>query len=218
MDAIYDDVFCGQDILDLTENLKLTSNDTTVIFSIDGAQLYQNKKSDTWIAIWIITNYDPKTRYRSKHILPALVVPGPNKPKNVDSFLFQTFHHLSAIQRENNGAGIQVFDASKKKIVDSHVIPIFATADAVGLVELNGRVGHHGCRGCRKGCPMCGCHKPGSGHYFSAHLKPNNYTVEECSHPDFKFASFVFQTTPEQYELDLSLVTESLDQADYKRN
>ena len=44
----------------MTANLKLTSDDTTVIFSLDGAQLYQNKKSDTWIAIWIIVEYDPK--------------------------------------------------------------------------------------------------------------------------------------------------------------
>ncbi|KAF8955107.1 hypothetical protein BDZ97DRAFT_1619993, partial [Flammula alnicola] len=49
LDAIYDDIFCGSDVLDLAEDLKLTSDDTTVIFSLDGAQLYQSKKSDTWI-------------------------------------------------------------------------------------------------------------------------------------------------------------------------
>ena len=114
LDIVYDDIFCGHDVLKMTTNLELTSNDTTVIFSLDGAQLYQNKKLDTWIAIWIITDYDPKTRYRSKHVLPAVIVPGPNKPKNIDSYLFRTFHHLSAIQRENNGASIRVFDAIKE--------------------------------------------------------------------------------------------------------
>ncbi|KAF8962353.1 hypothetical protein BDZ97DRAFT_1625860, partial [Flammula alnicola] len=49
LDAVYDDIFCGDDILKLTETLHLTSDDTTVIFSLDGAQLYQSKKSDTWI-------------------------------------------------------------------------------------------------------------------------------------------------------------------------
>jgi len=122
LDTVYDDIFCGEDILNITSNLKLTSNNTTVIFSLDGAQLYQNKKSDTWIAIWVITDYDPKTRYQSKHVLPAVVVPGPNKPKNIDSFLFRTFHHLSAIQREDNGAGIRVFDAVKKSVVSSQLV------------------------------------------------------------------------------------------------
>ena len=133
LDAIYDDIFCGSDVLDLCEDFNFTSNDTTVIFSLDGAQLYQNKKSDTWNAIWIITNYDPKTRYRSKHVLPAAIVPGPNKPKNLDSFLFRTFHHLSAIQREDNGAGMKVYDAIKQEVVSSQIALLFATADAVGF-------------------------------------------------------------------------------------
>ena len=116
LDAIYDDIFCGSDVLDLSEDLELTSDNTTVIFSLDGAQLYQSKKSDTWIAIWIITDYNPKTRYCSKHVLSAAIVPGLNKPKNIDSFLFHSFHHLSAIQHQDNDAGIKVYNAIKKEV------------------------------------------------------------------------------------------------------
>ena len=118
---VYDDIFCGNDFLNLSERYALTSNDTTVLFSLDGAQLYQNKKSDTWIAIWVILDYDPKTRYQSKHILPALIIPGPNKPKELDSFLFRGFHHLSSIQRENNGAGLRVWDGLQAAIVSSRI-------------------------------------------------------------------------------------------------
>jgi len=215
---VYDDIYCGKDLLDLARNLKLTSNDTSVMFLYNGAQLYQNKKSDTWIAIWIITNYDPKLRYKTKHIMPALIVPGPNKPKNLDSFLFRSFHHLSAIQREDNGHSIKVYNAIKKKVVSSRTILELITANAVALVELDGRVGHHGCHGCRKGCEMCGRYKPGSGHYYAAHLKPNNYTVTDCCHLDFDFRHFKPQLTPEKYEESLSMVMNSRDQADYKRN
>jgi len=214
----YDDIYCGRDIMKHSENLNLTSDDTTVVFSYDGAQLYQNKKSDTWMAIWIITNYDPKLRYRTKRILPALIVPGPNKPKNLDSFLFRSFHHLSAIQREDGEKGIKVYDALKDEIVSSRTILQFITGDAVALVELDGRVGHHGCHGCRKGCDMCGRHKPGSGHYYAAHLLPNNYTVADCSHPDFNFRNFNPQISPQEYEDKLALVVGSVDQADYERN
>ena len=65
-ELIYDNIFCGHDYLDLTEKLSLTEDDTTVILSIDGAQLYQNKKSDTWIAMWIVLDYSPNTRYLKK--------------------------------------------------------------------------------------------------------------------------------------------------------
>ena len=153
---VYDDIFCGNDFLELSEKYKLTSDDTTVLFSLDGAQLYQNKKSDTWIAIWVVLDSDPKTRYQSKHILPALVIPGPNKPKELDSFLFWTYHHLSAIQRENNGAGLRVWDGLQAAIVSSRIFFILATADAVGLTEIDGHVGHHGAQVCRLGCDMKG--------------------------------------------------------------
>ncbi len=104
-ELVYDDIFTGADFLALADSLNLTINDITVSFSIDGAQLYQNKKSDTWIAIWIINDYNPSVRFRKKHVLPAVIIPGPNKPKNIDSYLFRSFYHLSALQRENNGAG-----------------------------------------------------------------------------------------------------------------
>ncbi|KAF9559080.1 hypothetical protein CPC08DRAFT_608363, partial [Agrocybe pediades] len=214
----YDDIFCGQDIRTQAEELNLTSDDTTVILSYDGAQLYQNKKSDTWLAIWIVTNYDPKRRYRTRHVLPALVVPGPNKPKNLDSFFFRSLHHLSAIQREDNGRGIKVYDAIKEKVVSSRTILQVITGDAVALVEIDGRVGHHGCHGCRKGCEMCGRHKPGSGHYYAAHLQPSHYDVADCNHPDFNFRQFTFQPTPEKYMENLQKVVNSTSEAEFEAN
>lgn len=109
---IYEDIFSGYDFLEVAERVQLGPNNTTVSLSLDGAQLYQNKKSDTWIVVWIINDYNPITQYKKKHVLPALVIPGPNKPKNIDSFLFQSFHHLSALQHENEGRGIYVWDGS----------------------------------------------------------------------------------------------------------
>jgi len=86
-DCVYEDIFSGSDLRNLVTNpeITLSVNDITVSFSLDGAQLYQNKKLDTWIAIWIINDYDPKMHYKKKHVLPALVIPGPNKPKNLDT-------------------------------------------------------------------------------------------------------------------------------------
>jgi hypothetical protein len=215
---IYDDIFSGEDFLALSEELQLTVNDITVSFSIDGAQLYQNKKSDTWIAIWIINDYDPSTRYKKKHVLPAAIIPGPNKPKNIDSFLFRSFYHLSALQRENNGAGLRSWDFLQKTVIDSRIIFILGTADAVGLTELDGRVGHHGAEGCRISCNMKGRHKPNSGHYFAAHLRPNYSTADDSNHPDYDFSAPPALPCSQTYQDNIKILIDSRDQHDYERN
>ena len=188
-ELIYDNIFSGWDYLDMAERLSLTEDDTTVILSIDGAQLYQNKKSNTWIAIWIVADYNPNTRYLQKHILPAAIIPGPNKSKHIDSLLFRSIQHLSALQHANNGTGIRVWDAIKEEIVLSRIVFLLGTADALGLIEMDGRVGHHGTQGCRLGCGMKGRHKANSGHYCAAHLCPNDSNIEDSNHPDFDFRS-----------------------------
>ncbi len=215
-DQIYDDIFSGEDFLAMHERLDLTANDTAVMFSLDGAQLYQDKKSDTWIAVWIILDYNPKTRYKTKHVLPALIIPGPNKPKNLDSFMFRSFHHLSALQRENGGSGLSVWDAGQKAVIQSRVVFILGTADAVGLTEIDGRVGHHGAHGCRLGCSMQGRHKLGSGHYYAAHLRPHGHNNK---HPDFDFRDFnQLLNYHEDYDHNLTKLLASNNQAEYEQN
>jgi len=70
------------------------------MLSIDGAQLYRNKKLDCWIYIWIILNLPPDQRYKIRNILLGGIIPGPNNPKHIDSFLFPGLAHLSALQKE----------------------------------------------------------------------------------------------------------------------
>ena len=216
-DVVYDDVLSGNEAQEIAERLGLTGRDTIVSMSLDGAQLYQNKKSDTWISIWMIHNFSPNQRYQKRHILPGTVIPGPNRPKVIDSFLFRGIHHLSALQRENNGAGLHVWDALEDAVIQSRVIFSLVMADAVGMMELDGRVGHHGAQGCRLGCPMKGQHKPNSGHYYAVHLRPNNYSVEDCNHPDVNICN-LGALSFDSYQQQLAKVTASTDQADYERN
>lgn len=215
-DIIYDDIFSGSEIQDLAARIKITGDDTIVSLSLDGAQLYQNKKSDTWISIWILDNLSPNQRYQKKCVLPGTVIPGPNKPKIVDSYLYRGLHHLSALQRENSGAGLRVWDAATSRVIDTRIILALSTADAVGMTELDGRVGHHGARGCRLGCRMKGRHKPHMGHYFAVHLRPNNYPVRDCNHDDIDIRNL---GTPLSinYQEDLLKVTSSSDQRHYEK-
>ena len=80
-DVIYGDIFSGSEILDLAKHIMITGNNTIVSLSLDGAQLYQNKKSDTWISIWIPDNFSPNQHYQKRRVLPALLFLGPTSPK-----------------------------------------------------------------------------------------------------------------------------------------
>ena len=214
---VYDDIFSGEHVLDLCETL--TEDDTTVIYSIDGAQLYQKKKSNTWIAIWIVMDYDPKTRYKKKHVIPALIIPGPHKPKHIDSYTFRSFYHLSALQHENNGAGLPVWDAEKECVIPSKIGLIGGLADAVGLTELDGHVGHHGAQGCWIGCEMTGMHKPNSGHYYAVHFALIN--ADGPLRHDFDFRSSTVgskRDTPEDYATKIATLLASANQNEYEQN
>ena len=215
-DVIYDDIFSGSELQDLDERIKITGDDTVVSLSLDGAQLYQNKKSDTWISIWILDNFSPNQRYQKRRVLPGTIIPGPNKPKITDSYLYRGLHHLSALQRENNGAGLRMWDAATSRIIQSRIILALSTADAVGITELDGRVGHHGARGCRLGCRMKGRHKAHSGHYYAVHLRPNDYTVHDCNHCDIDIRNLSSPSTND-YQQDLLKVISSPDQNHYEK-
>ncbi|KAJ8487112.1 hypothetical protein ONZ45_g14448 [Pleurotus djamor] len=215
-DMVYDDIFCGSDYLKLLKEANLTKDDILVSGSLDGAQLYQNKASDTWIFIWIIEDIAPGSRYKKKHVLPGVFIPGPSKPKMIDSFTFRGLHHVSALQRENDGRGMKVWDARRDEMIYSRVGFLFATADAVGIPEADGRVGHHGAHSCRLGCPMRGRHKPHTGHYHSAHLRPND-GQPGSNHPDTDIRN-IPTADATRYNNDLNLVIASRDGGAFERN
>jgi len=177
---LYDDVCCGSDYLKAVQEGEIKPGDTILLFSIDGAQLYRNKKSDCWISIWLVLNLAPDKRYKVRSVFPGTFIPGPNSPKNIDSFLYPGLYHLSALQRES----LAIYNGSCQSVVSSDVFLVFVTADSVGMADLIGWVGHHGKYGCRYSCGLPGRHKPHHGHYYPALLKPDNYTVDGCNHDD----------------------------------
>jgi len=89
--------------------------------------LYQMKASDCWISIWIVADHSPDLRYKKKHIFPATFIPGPNKPKHPDSFLFPGLYHLAALQKE----GLMIWDAAEDRIFKSYpyLLPVSRSVD-----------------------------------------------------------------------------------------
>ena len=219
----FDDVFCGKDYLDLHKSMNIGPNDTTLVLSFDGAQIYRDKKSDCQIGTATIYNFEPGNRYKAENILPAFVFGSPKtKPKCYESFFFRTLHHLSAIQRANGGTGLRFYDGITKKVETSRVFLLHGTADAVAIVELDGKVGHHGKHGCRISCPLTGRHKASVGHYYPVHSTPQDADGHPIDNqPDYPIRNIgMLQACPsvERYKDDLSKVIGSKTIIEYEKN
>jgi hypothetical protein len=206
------DLFYGQAYIDLVDQGKINKDDIVLMFSIDGAQLYASKASDCWIYIWVIFEYDPDSRYKKRHVLPGGFIPGPNKPKNSDSFLFTGLHHLAALQKE----GLHMWNSTTGAVTTCYPFLALATADGPGMTYLNGLVGHLGKNGCRLFCSLSGRHKAGGSHYYPALLKPNNYSVEGSNHPDIDIHNLP-SSSSKDYEQKLQFVVESSSVKEFKQ-
>jgi hypothetical protein len=208
---VYEDYLHGRDYLDAVVRGDIKDTDVVVIGSIDGAQLYRNKHSDCWISIWIIAELTPEKRYKVRAVLPDSFIPGPNKPKHLDSFKFPSVHHLSALQKE----GLQIWDAFDRKLVTSHPYLLMETADGPGMTGLNGLVGHHGVYGCRLYCPLKGRRKDGKPHYYPVMMCPTDYSLDGCDHPDVDPES-LRQPSEDEYLHNLAYLLKSKNETDYK--
>ncbi|PCH37283.1 hypothetical protein WOLCODRAFT_83854, partial [Wolfiporia cocos MD-104 SS10] len=182
----YTNFVYGKDYLNACNKGDIRDDDIVLMFSMDGVQLYVCKQSDCWVYMWVLLDYTPEVQYKKTHIILGSIIPGPNfcvtnKPRNVDSFIFPGLRILSSHMIE----GLKIWDP-RHGIIDSKLFLLLATADSVGMTYLNGLVGHSGAQGCRIYCPLKGHHKPGSGYYYPACLKLDNYNVANCSHEDIK--------------------------------
>ncbi|KAJ3508503.1 hypothetical protein NLJ89_g5715 [Agrocybe chaxingu] len=209
----WDDVFSGTAYLDAVQAGRIQENDMVLLMSIDGAQLYQSKQSDCWIYIWIVLDLAPDLRYKKCYVLPGGFIPGPNKPKNVDSFLFPGFHHLSALMKE----GLSIWDAVTETVFRSDLYLHLGAADGPGLTYLNGLTGHSGAYGCWLYCPVKGWRKEGGNHYYPALLKPHGFSVEGSDHPDID-RSHLRTGDPIEYQEALHVVLESRNSAQHQAN
>ncbi|KJA13937.1 hypothetical protein HYPSUDRAFT_1074591 [Hypholoma sublateritium FD-334 SS-4] len=211
--STYEDFFHGSDYLEQVRNGNITDDDIVLMFSIDGAQLYAHKASDCWIYLWVIMDFSPKERYKKEFVIPGGFIPGPKKPKNLDSFLFPGLYHLSAIQKE----GLSIWNAATNILFKSQLFLGLDTADGPAMAYLSGLVGHHGKYGCRLYCPTPGRHKTNGPHYYPALLKPLQYTIPGCDHPDLSHFTAAISRDNNHYFTNLRYLLESPNDTQYRR-
>ena len=208
----YEDFYSGSDYLENVRNGKIQDDDIVLMLSIDGAQLYAHKSSDCWIYLWVIMDLPPNERYKKHYVLPGGFIPGPNKPKNLDSFLFPGLHHVRALQNE----GLHIWDAFKDRNFVSRLFLALNTADGPAMAYLNGLVGHHGKYGCRLYCPVPGRHKPNGTHYYPALTKPIDYEMPGCDHADIPFTLATISSSA-LYLSNLNFLLKSPNETQYKK-
>ena len=62
--GLFDNILSGNAYLDLVDEGHVGKHDTVLMLSIDGAQLYESKKSNCWVYIWILADLAPDKRYK----------------------------------------------------------------------------------------------------------------------------------------------------------
>ena len=178
---VYNDTACGQELLDAWRDGCFKRNDIALQFSIDGAQLRRDQQSEAWVFIWVIHNLPPELRYKKTFVIPGAIVPGPNKPGDIDSFLFPSLYHMAALQRE----GLRIYNAYLDVVVPRAIpVILFGMADSLGSAAMSGMVGHSGRYGCRLYCDMPGRRRDKDTHYYPVMSRPHSYSVTQCCHPD----------------------------------
>jgi len=209
---VYDDILSGEAYSDLLDKGLLNKYNTVLMLSIDGAQLYQHKKSDCWIYIWLIVDLGPDKRYKIRNILLGGIIPSPDPPDNLDSFLFPGLAHVSALQRE----GLYIWDAYKRRRALSFIFLLLILADAVVMAQLSGSVGHHGRKGCQLLCGFPGRNKIQGAHYYPALLCPNGFEHHRTSSHEDVDIHLLPVANPKEYRRDLYHVVSSQSEAEYK--
>jgi hypothetical protein len=210
--GVLDDILSGEDYIGLVEDGTIKEYDTVLMLSIDGAQLYESKASDCWIYIWILVDIAPDKRYKIRNILPGGVIPGPEPPKELDSFLFPGLAHVSALQKE----GLPIWDSFSRKRAISFLFVLLVLADSVAMEMLSGSVGHHGRKGCRLLCGFIGRNKVRGPHYYPALLRPDGFEEHRTSsHPDVRLDQLPVPNAND-YRQDLFYVIAATSKTNYE--
>ncbi|TFK58648.1 hypothetical protein BDN72DRAFT_906543 [Pluteus cervinus] len=210
---VIEDIYQSTAYLNTSKEKKIGEHDPVLMFTLDGAQLYQNKRADCWFFFWIILNLPLELHYKKQFIIPAGFVPGPNKPENIALFGIPSWRHCAALSSE----GLKIWDGDLKHEVVSRPFVYNAGFDTVAGPVVTGGVGHNGHEGWREFCGMCGRRKDDGTVYYPVALKPNNFNVPNSSHADVDLATLGYPDH-HRYMEKLAILLASQTNADYERN
>jgi hypothetical protein len=96
----YNDIFDGLLYKDLCqEGFFSNPYDICLIGSTDGYQIFRQKRNDCWVFLYINANLPPNERVKKENLLIVGIIPGPNSPKKMDTFLRPLVDELKLLER-----------------------------------------------------------------------------------------------------------------------
>jgi hypothetical protein len=140
--------------------------------STDGFAPFKRRNKTCWPLILFNYNLPPEIRFLIQYILCIGVIPGPNKPKDFDSFLWPAVQEFLKLK-----LGVSAFDATTKSLfpLRAYLFLLFGDIPAVSMVMR--MKGHNGLVPCRT-CNIQGVRVPGS--RGTTHYVP----LDRSNHPD----------------------------------
>lgn len=102
-DDEYSDIFDGDLYKELVEEGFFSDErDIALIGSTDGYQIFRQKTDSCWIVMFINANLPPTIRVKKENLLISAIIPGPNQPKDFNSFLRPIIDELKILQGKIN--------------------------------------------------------------------------------------------------------------------
>jgi len=97
-----DDIFDGKIYKELVdENLFSDKRDIVFTASCDGYQIFKQKTDDCWLFLMINNNLDPFLRVKKENLLVPFLIPGPNQPKDFNTFLRPFVDEMKELEGKN---------------------------------------------------------------------------------------------------------------------
>jgi hypothetical protein len=132
------------------------ATDVALGLSTDGYAPFRRRKKTAWPIIIFNYNLPPDVRFHLENVLCLGVVPGPQKPKDFDSFLWPLV--LELLQLE---LGVPAVDAHTGTRVELRAFLLYVFGDIPAVSMVMRMKGHNGICPCRF-CTIRGVRIPGS--------------------------------------------------------
>ena len=133
--------------------------------STDGVQAFNSSQHSYWPIVLQVLNLPPSRRSKLANILPVVIVPGPNAPTDVVSFMEPLFQELEEL---HEGRRVRLWNGKTEKIA---VDLFFTEGDLQAMDKLTNLVGANGYCPCRY-CTIFGRYSPPHRHHYF----PDEYT------------------------------------------
>ncbi len=120
--------------------------DIALGLSTDGVGPFKSRKKTCWPLLVYNLNLPPELRFHLSHILCLGVIPGPNQPWDLDSFMFPFFDELKKLMH-----GVPTFNREvlHSFVLRAFLLYVFGDMQAIAkLMQMKGVNGFSPCRMC----------------------------------------------------------------------